>query len=82
MNPQERVEPIEFIKRVRNDFDPILFVIEHHMDVIMSICERMYILNFRIRTRWMRTYVWSSACFRTIEERREQTAGTVPRIEA
>jgi branched-chain amino acid transport system ATP-binding protein len=46
MNPQECVDLIEFIRDVRRDFDTTIFIIEHHMDVIMNICERMYVLNF------------------------------------
>ena len=46
MNPQECVELIEFIRSVRSSFQTTIFIIEHHMDVIMSICERMYVLNF------------------------------------
>lgn len=46
MNPQECVELIEFIRNVRATFKTTIFIIEHHMDVIMNICERMYVLNF------------------------------------
>jgi len=46
MNPQECVELIEFIRGVRTTFQTTIFIIEHHMDVIMNICERMYVLNF------------------------------------
>jgi branched-chain amino acid transport system ATP-binding protein len=46
MNPQECVDLIEFIRRVRTTFQTTVFIIEHHMDVIMNICERMYVLNF------------------------------------
>jgi branched-chain amino acid transport system ATP-binding protein len=46
MNPQECVELIEFIRNVRATFETTIFIIEHHMDVIMNICERMYVLNF------------------------------------
>jgi branched-chain amino acid transport system ATP-binding protein len=46
MNPQECVELIEFIRGVRTTFQTTVFIIEHHMDVIMNICERMYVLNF------------------------------------
>jgi branched-chain amino acid transport system ATP-binding protein len=46
MNPQECVELIEFIRDLRKTFSTTILIIEHHMDVIMSICERMYVLNF------------------------------------
>lgn len=46
MNPQECQELIEFIRHVRSTFSTTILIIEHHMDVIMTICERMYVLNF------------------------------------
>jgi len=46
MNPQECADLIEFIRRVKNEFSTTILIIEHHMDVIMNICERMYVLNF------------------------------------
>jgi len=46
MNPQECVELIDFIRKVKNEFSTTILIIEHHMDVIMNICERMYVLNF------------------------------------
>lgn len=46
MNPQECVELIEFIRNVKREFSTTILIIEHHMDVIMNICERMYVLNF------------------------------------
>lgn len=46
MNPQECQELIEFIRQVRSSFSTTIFIIEHHMDAIMNICERMYVLNF------------------------------------
>lgn len=46
MNPQECAELIDFVRTVRRDFDTTIFIIEHHMDVIMGVCERMYVLNF------------------------------------
>ena len=46
MNPQECQALIEFIRHVRSVFAATIFIIEHHMDVIMTICDRMYVLNF------------------------------------
>lgn len=46
MNPQECMQLIEFIRGVRTTFDTTILIIEHHMDVIMNICDRMYVLNF------------------------------------
>lgn len=46
MNPQESVDLIEFIRRIRGQFSLTIFLIEHHMDVVMEICERIYVMNF------------------------------------
>lgn len=46
MNPQETVELTQFIRRIRNDFDLTVFMIEHHMDLVMDISDRIYVLNF------------------------------------
>ncbi|NPV71460.1 MAG: ABC transporter ATP-binding protein [Firmicutes bacterium] len=46
MNPYECRDLISFIREIRGQFDLTIFIIEHHMDVIMSISDRMYVLNF------------------------------------
>jgi len=46
MNPQETDELGEFIIKIKNDFDLTVFIIEHHMDLVMSISDRIYVLNF------------------------------------
>ena len=46
MNPQETEELSEFIARIRKDFDLTIFVIEHHMDLVMGISDRIYVLDF------------------------------------
>jgi branched-chain amino acid transport system ATP-binding protein len=48
MNPQESIELMEFIHRVRDRFDLSILLIEHHMQVVMGICERMYVLDYGI----------------------------------
>ncbi len=45
MNPQESVELVHFIRRIRDRFDLTIFLIEHHMQVVMGICQRMYVLD-------------------------------------
>ena len=37
MNPQETRELIKFIREIKEEFDLTIFLIEHHMDVIMEI---------------------------------------------
>lgn len=46
MNPQETADLADFIIRIKNDFHLTVFVIEHHMDLVMSISDRIYVLNF------------------------------------
>lgn len=48
MNPQESLELMEFIKRLRDEFDLTILLIEHHMQVVMGICDRMYVLDYGI----------------------------------
>lgn len=45
MNPQETQELMGFIKDIKNEFDLTVFLIEHHMEVIMGICERILVLD-------------------------------------
>ncbi|MFA6938129.1 MAG: ABC transporter ATP-binding protein [Treponema sp.] len=46
MNPQETEELTSFINKIRNDFKLTVFMIEHHMDLVMDISDRIYVLNF------------------------------------
>ena len=46
MNPQETQELTEFIKQVRDEYKLTIFMIEHHMDLVMKISERIYVLDF------------------------------------
>ncbi|NLH01041.1 MAG: ABC transporter ATP-binding protein [Clostridiales bacterium] len=46
MNPQETLELSDFIKRIKNDFGLSVLMIEHHMDLVMSIADRIYVLDF------------------------------------
>ena len=46
MNPQETNKLTEFIGRIRDDFKLTVFMIEHHMDLVMDISDRIYVLDF------------------------------------
>lgn len=46
MNPQETDELAEFIVQVKKDFDLTIFVIEHHMNLVMNISDRIYCIDF------------------------------------
>ena len=44
--PQETEELTAFIDRIRTDFRLTVFMIEHHMDLVMDISDRVYVLDF------------------------------------
>jgi len=46
MNPQETDELGEFIVEIKNKFDLTVFMIEHHMNLVMDISDRIYVLDF------------------------------------
>lgn len=45
MNPQESRELMSFITDIKDEFDLTIFLIEHHMEVVMGICERIFVLD-------------------------------------
>jgi len=46
MNPQETHELTTFISQIRDDFGLTILMIEHHMDLVMDISNRIYVLDF------------------------------------
>jgi branched-chain amino acid transport system ATP-binding protein len=46
MNPQETSELAELIRLIRDKYELTIFIIEHHMDLIMQISDRIYVLDF------------------------------------
>ncbi len=46
MNPQETDELGEFIRQIRDAFDLSIFIIEHHMNLVMEISDRIYVIEF------------------------------------
>lgn len=46
MNPQESMELMSLIRKLRDEFDLTIFLIEHHMQVVMGVCDRMYVLDY------------------------------------
>ncbi len=48
MNPQEKVELMSLIRKIRDDFNLTILLIEHDMPLVMGICERIYVLDYGI----------------------------------
>ncbi len=46
MNPDEEVQLMNLIAEIRDKFNLTVFIIDHHMELIMGVCERMMVLNF------------------------------------
>lgn len=46
MNPSEKVELMNLIRRVRDEFNVAILLIEHDMRVVMGICERITVLDY------------------------------------
>ena len=46
MNPQETDELTAFIGEIRDRFKLTIFLIEHHMNLVMDISDRIYVLDF------------------------------------
>ena len=45
MNPQEKVELMHLIRFIRDQFGVAIWLIEHDMKLVMSICERLHVLD-------------------------------------
>ena len=46
MNEEESAKLSEFIREIREKKDVTVVIIDHHMDVIMAICDQISVLNF------------------------------------
>ena len=46
MNPQETLELAEYIKEIRDTHNLTIFLIEHHMDLVMKISDYIYVIDF------------------------------------
>lgn len=46
MNPQETQELAEYIKEIRDKHNMTIFLIEHHMDLVMQISDYIYVIDF------------------------------------
>lgn len=48
MNPQETAELMETIHFIRDKFETGIMLIEHDMNLVMGICERLVVLNYGV----------------------------------
>ncbi|MFS8639588.1 MAG: high-affinity branched-chain amino acid ABC transporter ATP-binding protein LivG, partial [Symbiobacteriaceae bacterium] len=46
MNPSEVSQLVELIRRVKEQFDLTVLLIEHQMGLVMNLCERLVVLDF------------------------------------
>lgn len=46
MNPQETSELTRYIEHIKKEFSLSILLIEHHMDLVMDISDKIYVLNF------------------------------------
>jgi branched-chain amino acid transport system ATP-binding protein len=46
LNHEEVEELSGLIRRIKQDFELTLLLVEHHMALVMSICDRVHVLNF------------------------------------
>ena len=46
MNPQETAELGEFIVEIKDKYNLTIFMIEHHMELVMKFSDRIYVVDF------------------------------------
>jgi branched-chain amino acid transport system ATP-binding protein len=46
MNPKETDDLMGLIRRVRDEFKVTVFLIEHHMKLVMNVCEKVKVIDF------------------------------------
>ena len=46
MSSEETAEMMDFILKIREDYDLTIFLIEHTMPVVMGCCPRIFVLNY------------------------------------
>ncbi|NLW15959.1 MAG: ABC transporter ATP-binding protein [Erysipelothrix sp.] len=46
MNPQETADLISFIDLIHEKFDLTIVLIEHDMNLVMTVCDHIYVLNY------------------------------------
>jgi branched-chain amino acid transport system ATP-binding protein len=46
MNPEESMDLADLIKEIQVKLDLTVFLIEHHMDLVMKLCDHIFVVNF------------------------------------
>jgi branched-chain amino acid transport system ATP-binding protein len=46
MNPSESVALMNLVRKIRDEFDVTVFLIEHDMKFVMGLCERIIVLDY------------------------------------
>ena len=46
MNPEETLALMDLIREIRDRFDLTVLIIEHHMDLVMNVSDRIFVLTF------------------------------------
>ena len=46
MNPSEKGQLSDFIRQIRSQFDLTILLIEHHVPLVMGLCDRIAVLDF------------------------------------
>ena len=46
MNPEETLALMDLVREIRDRFDLTVLIIEHHMDLVMNVSDRIFVLNF------------------------------------
>ena len=46
MNPQETAELTELIRKIKDEFNITIMLIEHDMSLVMEVTERIYVLEY------------------------------------
>ena len=46
MNPEETLALMDLIREIRDRFDLTVLIIEHHMELVMNVSDRIFVLNF------------------------------------
>jgi branched-chain amino acid transport system ATP-binding protein len=49
LNHEEVDELRELLRKLKQDFELTLLLVEHHMALVMSICDRVHVLNFGLK---------------------------------